>query len=121
MTCRTEPAAAPTASVRRMSRREMDSLAMLDVSLSGFVEKILGRAPRKSHDRERGIFVGISDKRSAVGDKKILDVVRLTEAVKDGSLGISAHPRRADFVNDFAAGLNAERKIAVDRSARFVF
>src|SRR5437762_14206046 len=69
MTCRTEPAAV-TARVRRMSRREIDSLCMcvphmksraealpLQIPFLGFVEKILGRAPGERHNRERWIFV----------------------------------------------------------------
>src|SRR2546429_9183091 len=70
MTCKTEPAA-PTARVRRMSRREMDWFAMLNVALSGFVEEVFRSAPGERHDGERGILVRIGDERSAVGDKKI--------------------------------------------------
>src|SRR5215472_799149 len=121
MTCRTEPAAAPTARVRRMSRREMDSLGILNVALSGFVEKVFGGAPRERHDGERGILVGIGDKRSTIGDEKIFHLVRLTETVENGSLGIGAHARSADFVNDAASSLDAEGKVAVYGSLGSVF
>src|SRR5215472_483322 len=104
-----------------MSRREMDSLAMSDVALSGLVEEVLRGAPRKSHDGERRIFVGIGNERRTVGDEKVFDVVRLAETVEDGSLGIGAHARGADLVNNFAAGLDSERKIAMDGSLGFVF
>src|SRR5260370_42516277 len=81
MTWRTEPAAAPTAKVRRMSRREMDSWAILNITLSGFVEEEFGSAPSERHDGERGVFVGVGDERSAIGDEKILDVVGLAKKI----------------------------------------
>src|SRR6184192_1183114 len=97
MTCKTEPAA-PTARVRRMSRREMDWFAMLNVALSGFVEEVFRSAPGERHDGERGILVRIGDERSAIGDKKIFYVVSLAKAVENGSFGIGTHARGADFV-----------------------
>src|SRR6266581_5849579 len=102
MTCRTEPVT-PTARVRKMSRREMDSFAILNIALSGFVEEIFGGTPRESHDGERGIFVGIGYERSAIGDKKVLNVMRLAETVEDGGFGVGAHVRGADFVDDFSS------------------
>src|SRR6266567_3560925 len=120
MTCRTEPVT-PTARVRKMSRREMDSLAILNIALSGFVEEIFGGTPRESHDGERGIFVGIGDERSAIGDEKIFDVMRLAKAAEDGSFGIGAHARGADFVDDFSSRLDAKGIFAVDGSFGFVF
>src|SRR5690348_9572534 len=120
ITCRTEPVT-PTARVRRISRREMDSLAMLDVSLSGFVEEVLGGAPRESHDGERRIFVGIGDERCPIGDEEVLDVMRLAEAVENGGLGIGAHARGAHFVNDFSASLDAEREFPMNGGSGFVF
>src|SRR5215469_12154404 len=120
MTCKTEPAA-PTARVRRMSRRDMDSFAILNVALSGFVEEVFGSAPGERHDRKRRVLVRIRHKRSAIGDEKIFYLVGLAKAVEDGSLWVGTHARGANFVNDFPARLNSKGKIAVDGRVGFIF
>src|SRR5213593_1783689 len=107
MTWRTEPPAAVTARVRRMSRREMDSLAIgvphkksrakalpLQIPFPGFVEEIFGGAPGQSHDGERGIFIGIGDARRAIGDKKIFHIVGLAETVENGSFRVDRKSTR---------------------------
>src|SRR5437588_427705 len=53
--------------------------------------------------------------------EKIFDIVCLAKAVEHGSFGIGAHARGADFVNDSAAGLDAERQVAMDGSSGLVF
>src|SRR6266478_854114 len=134
MTCSTEPAAAPTARVRRMSRRLILSLAMcaphvksrakalpLQIPFLGFVQKIFGGAPGERHDRERRILVRVSNQRRAIGNKKIFHVVGLAKTVEHGSFRIGAHARSADFVNNLAAGLDAERILSVDGSFGAVF
>src|SRR5260370_9443541 len=134
MTWSTEPAAAPTARVRRMSRRLILSLAMcvphvksrakalpLQIPFLGFVEKIFGSGPGERHDRQRGIFGRVGHQRRAIGDEKILHVMGLAETVEDGRFRVGAHARGADFVDNLAASLNAERILSVDGSLGAVF
>src|SRR5262245_63054934 len=99
MTCKTEPAA-PTARVRRMSRREMDSFDILNVALSGFVEEVFGSAPGERHDRKRGVLVRIGHKRGAIGDEKIFYLVSLAKAVENGSFCVCTHARGDNCEND---------------------
>src|SRR5580704_17934689 len=104
-----------------MSRREMDSPGMLEVSFPRFVEEIFGGSPGKSQDGESGIFVGVGDERRAIRDEKIFHVVRLAEAIEDCSFWIGAHAGGPDLVNDSAAGFDAEVIFAMDGGASFVF
>ena len=47
--------------------------------------------------------------------------MRLAKAVENGSLGIGAHARGADFVDDFSTLLDAKGILTVDGGFGFVF
>src|SRR5208282_2201211 len=99
MICNTEPAAAPAARFFSTSRREMPRMvsspdfltprflpstlhSSLKTPLLRFAQQILRSAPGERHDRQCRILVRIGDQRRAIGNKQILDVVRLAIAIQ---------------------------------------
>src|SRR5712692_387952 len=110
----------PSVSSVEMTGKNRALRSMSEVAFLGFVEKIVGSAPGKRHDRERGILVRVGDQRRAIGNKQIFHFVGLAVAVEHGSFRVGAHARGADFVNDFSARLNSERIVAADRRLRLV-
>src|SRR5581483_11567617 len=93
-------------------------LSPLQAALLRLIYQIIGRSPRKRHNRERGILVGVGDEGSAIGYEKILHVVCLAILIENGSFRIVAHSRRTDLVDDHAAISNSVRPHTIGRGFR---
>src|SRR6185437_3770153 len=86
------------------------------VSLLHLIGDVLGSTPAERADRQRGILVRVTHKRSGIGDEKILAIPCLAMLIQHGAVWIVAHFRGADFMDDLAASRNTPLAVG----ARFV-
>ena len=96
---------------RRSKRSESagSGVFISKVSFPHFFEEVIAGTPRERHNRERGIFVRVGAKRSAIVHEEILHLPSLTPLVRHGFLWVCAHDRPADFVDNLAARFNRGR------------
>src|SRR6476660_5332206 len=97
---RAEDGACRTKVMRLFKREKHLGQSMSEISLLGFVQKVVGGAPGERHDRQGRILIRIRHQRRAIGDEQVLHVVCLAVSVEHGGFRVSAHARGAYFMNN---------------------